>query len=386
VRRNKVDLPPAKLVIYDEAHTLMSDEALALMRMYKDAFIIGTTATPARSDGKGLGQFFTAMECAVPTSQLIREGHLVPFRAFDARQERWKAGKRTKGLMGDPVAAWLSHAGNKPTVLFAAKVTESKAVVESFQTAGISAAHIDADTHDNERATLFDRLRSGSLKVLSNVACLIEGVDVPELACVQFLRTAGSYVLYKQATGRCSRPAPGKTEARIIDHSGCVETHGFPDEDVEWSLAEEDTVEGRIQRRKKAGQMREPVVCRQCSLIFSNLPACPKCGTPLPRARKKAQEAITRPALLAEVERGEAAHETPQEKQARAKKTWAECIQIAVAKGLRAGAAASMFRSQFGRWPDQFPNLGNVPLSSVWLQPASQVFPWAVRHGKPGTP
>jgi superfamily II DNA or RNA helicase len=55
VRTRKIELPPADLVIVDEAHHCPARTYRQLIRAYPEAVILGMTATPCRSDGRGLG-------------------------------------------------------------------------------------------------------------------------------------------------------------------------------------------------------------------------------------------------------------------------------------------------------------------------------------------
>ena len=213
VRNDWIGLPPADLVIVDEARHGMSDGYAGLIDRYPDAVVIGLDATPARSDGRGLGDFYQALECTAPTSQLIREGFLVPVRCYAPDR---KKGQR-RGLHGDPVANWRLYGEGRPTVLFTTRVAESRAVCDAFNAENIPAAHIDAHTPDRERDQVVARLRAGTLKVVSNCAIWTEGVDVPELSCCVLLRVAGSYVLFAQCLGRIMRPASGKTDAVLIE-------------------------------------------------------------------------------------------------------------------------------------------------------------------------
>src|SRR5262245_22979723 len=82
VRRGLMTLPKGKLVVVDECHLSMTHEWQSLLNYYvqQGAILIGLTATPCRDDNIGLAPFWQGMHCVVPTSQLIREGWLVPTR------------------------------------------------------------------------------------------------------------------------------------------------------------------------------------------------------------------------------------------------------------------------------------------------------------------
>lgn len=356
IRTSRMELPDADVIVIDEAHLTSSEQYQLLMNRYSNRVLIGTTATPASSCGKGLGNFgYTAMACGVPTSYLVRHGFLVPVKAYHARAFASSSGKGRKGqLYGDPVRNWLDHAGGQPTVLFAGKVKESKALVNRFMQAGIMAEHIDGETPEEEREEIISRLESGKTKVISNCSVLVEGVDIPCLACIQIVRPMGSYITYAQAVGRTMRPFPGKSHATIIDHAGAVDRHGFPDEDVQWDLDPQDTVDRRNQKAKKEGKRKQPMTCPRCGCLFPAAAVCPECGHMMPRPKVK--DVITQQELLVEARRRRQA-EKPRLSLSNYAAGWVRFVRIAVYLGRSVGAAAAMFKSEFGCWPGDAPGL-----------------------------
>ena len=65
---------------------------------------------------------------------------------------------------------------------------------------------------------------------------LTEGWDMPEVACCILARPTRKMGLFRQMIGRILRPAPGKSDAIVLDHSGAVFRHGFVEDPVEWTL------------------------------------------------------------------------------------------------------------------------------------------------------
>jgi DNA repair protein RadD len=356
----------------DECRHGLNDCYAALLARYPHAHVIGLDATPTRPDGRGLGDYYQAIECTAPTSRLIADGHLVPVRCF--APERRRGGPR-KGLAGDPVANWRLYGEGRPTVLFTTKVAESLAAVAAFNAAGIPAEHIDAHTPDDDsdagRDAVVARLRSGRTKVVSNVGIWTEGVDVPELSCCVLLRAAGSCVLYLQCVGRVMRPAPGKADAVLIDHSGACLRHGLPTQDVEWTLDTSDSVDARNRRARKDGERPRPACCPKCFLLFTSSATCPNCGHRLPR---RALPPETRAELLVEVTAGEGAAERA-EREAR---DWRRCLAVAAHRGGTLAMASAIWRKEHGRWPDD--TLPMPPARHLLRRPVLEVYPECVRR------
>src|SRR3979411_3195125 len=117
-------LPPADLVIIDEAHHSSAHSYFKVIESYPQAVIIGFTATPARGDGRGLGGIFKAMIEMPQVAELIEQKHLVRSRVYapvdpDLRGVRTQAGDYVESqlaermdrdkLVGDIVTHWHKY-------------------------------------------------------------------------------------------------------------------------------------------------------------------------------------------------------------------------------------------------------------------------------------
>lgn len=369
-RNQWITPPPADLIIVDECRNCMSDEYQHLLSLYPKAVIIGLDATPARADGRGLGDYFEVLECAVPTSQLVAEGHLVPVRVYAplSQKQNGKNGKGKRVLAGDPVEHWKRHAEGRPTVAFCSRVKASLALVAAFNGAGIKAEHIDGNTSDTDRDAVIRRVEAGVTKIVSNVGIWIEGVDVPCLSACIMMCLASSYAAYAQRVGRIMRPYPGKTDAVLLDHSGAVFLHGMPTDDVPWSLDVTTRVEDRKkeQDEKKPGDAR-PIFCEGCGLVFTGKPVCPACGW---RLVPKGQAALRQNELLAEITESKSPAQQREEKW----RAWQKWLAIAYHQGRTCGAAAAMFRKEVGDWPTAYFTSDKLPYGEQWKQKAKDVY------------
>ncbi|MDD5753959.1 MAG: DEAD/DEAH box helicase, partial [Methylococcales bacterium] len=193
------DKPNADLVIIDECHLSCSMSYKAIVEHYADAAFIGLTATPVRSDGKGLGEVYSDIVSVVPMTQLISEGHLVKPRVFapftpDLKKVRISKGDYDtddvaklmdrKEITADIVRHWLTSAPDRKTIVFASSVQHSKNIVAEFIENGISAKHLDANSPAAERDQTLQEWRDGQFTVLSNMGLFIEGLDIPAASCV----------------------------------------------------------------------------------------------------------------------------------------------------------------------------------------------------------
>lgn len=378
---------PFDLILIDECHKALAATYQAILAHYPKAYVIGFTATPARDDGRSMGDFFQWLECTVPASRLIADGWLIKPEVFAPVELASKRKKgEGRGLTGDPVSHWRRHADGLPTIAFAAKTSESQGLRDIFLAAGIPAEHIDASVSDElrpdgrtERDDYYDRLANGTTKVLCSVGLLVEGVDIPEVSAAIIWSKFGSVVKWRQACGRTMRPCPriNKTRSVILDHAGAAGAHGLPGEDVEWSLDLASTVGERRKKAADDGRIAKTVICKSCGFSFAELPACPNCGKAIPRAERKRTAAQEYEAAQDEILTrfsGEEARDMLHEQRQR---HWHRSIYTAIAKGGTAGMAAAMFKTscKINPW-----EAGVDPLPRSWKGPARDEFPTFVRE------
>jgi len=293
----------ADLVIIDECHRSTSPVYQNTLEKYPNAVVIGLTATPYRSDGRGLGELYDDL-CEVTTTQkLIDDGFLVEPTVYGAATlDLSKVALNSKGeyrddqladavkptiFRGDIINNWISHVQRATntedpaecracTIVFAVNVEQSKIIAQQFVDAGIPAAHLD-HSMTNERDQILADLRSGKLSVVVNVGILTEGFDIPHLECVVIVRPTRSRSLYKQMIGRLLRPSDMKRFAYVMDHANCTRLHGFVNDPETYSLAS---------REKRPRKGSAEIALKECNGCRAILPMstreCPECGYRFP--------------------------------------------------------------------------------------------------------
>jgi DNA repair protein RadD len=217
------------LLILDEAHHYVADEWRRIAEHYADAYVIGLTATPMRSDGSPLGDIFDALVVVIQTAELIAAGHLCPVDVVAPDRE-------TDGLCTDPVVAWREHAVGRPTVIFCASVDAARELAAQITADGGRAAAVWGDMGTEDRESALARFERGDIDVLTNVFVLTEGWDCPPAEVCILARGCDHVGTYIQMVGRVLRPSPGKRRALFVDLRGVVHRHGAPDELRQFSL------------------------------------------------------------------------------------------------------------------------------------------------------
>lgn len=273
-------MPPARLVICDEAHLSTANTWTKILAQYPTARILGCTATPWRLGGKPLaGQYDRVIVGATPR-ELREGGSLCDYNGFsylapdlsdvdttagDYNEKQSSAAAMKPAIVANIVEQWKAHASELSTIVFAVTVPHSQKLAEEFRAAGIAAEHIDGTTPQHVRDAVLRRVAEGRTRVLCNVGVLIEGLDIPRLKCCVLARPTKSLARYLQMTGRVRRPWEG-VKARIHDHAFLIAQHGLPDDDRDYTLTA---------KPERAKDLRQ---CKKCFAWHANPSGCPSCG------------------------------------------------------------------------------------------------------------
>lgn len=283
----------ADAILIDEAHRALARSYKEIIKLYHDKIIIGCTATPCKSDGRGMGEIFDDLVMGPNVKELTEQGYLCPVRYFvpvtldldgvkvsmgDYQINELEKKINKKKLIGDIVENWLHLAENRKTLVYAVNVKHSIALCEAFEEAGVRVARLDARSTDEERDAVFYAMEKGTIQVLVNVLLYVEGLDVPSISCIVFARPTKSLGLFRQAGGRGLRVEEGKKDLLFLDHANVINELGLLDEEIEWTLDGKKKAQRVVKRNGTEPKMSK---CRICSEIFTGLSVCPTCGTPL---------------------------------------------------------------------------------------------------------
>ena len=290
------------LIIIDECHRSAASTYQKILEEYPNAMVIGLTATPSRTDGKGLDGTYQELVQGPTIRQLIDAGYLCDYEIFappspldlsdvktkmgdfDKKQLEHEVDKPT--ITGDAVATYKKHANGKRAAVMCVSIRHAEHVMESYNAAGIPAEMLEGKMTNKEREAVINRLRSGETLVVTAVNLLIEGLDVPSLEVIQWLRPTQSLIVFMQGNGRGFRVSDGKEKLIILDQVGNWKRHGLPDDDREWTL------EGRKKGKKRKEDDDADVSIQQCKHCFHifrpGVAVCPSCGMPV-EVRQKAE-------------------------------------------------------------------------------------------------
>ncbi len=281
------ELPKPDLIIYDECHISVSNTYNKISNAFPDAFIVGATASPCRTDNRPLGDLYETIIRGVTVRWLIDNHYLAPFDYYsvlltdlasaetNGEYDTTKASEllMTPAIYGDIIKSWRKFANGMQTVVYCCSIAHSQKTAEIFNDAGISAMHFDGKTSKSERKQIVDDFRDGKFKVLVNCDLISMGFDMPDINCVMLLRPTQSASLFIQQSGRALRYKPNK-RAVIVDMVGNYNRFQLPDEPYDWSLTQS------VKKRKEFNDDGTLSIrqCENCFRCFKTASKCPYCG------------------------------------------------------------------------------------------------------------
>jgi DNA repair protein RadD len=379
MRSEAMRLPPTDLLIVDECHHATATTWRKIIEAYPDAVLIGLTATPCRGDGRGLGGIFSCLIEAPQIPDLIELGFLVKTRVYAPIRPnlfgvRIRRGDYVEGelaermdnpkLVGDIVTHWHKYGQRRKTVAFACNVAHSLHIRDEFVRSGVRAEHLDGATPNDERDAILARLETGETELVANCMVLTEGWDMPEVGCAILARPTRQMGLFRQMIGRVLRPADGKPDAVILDHSGAVFAHGLPEDRVEWTLDPERRAESPAHTARLTSQISKLIECTQCGALRLGGQPCPHCGF-LPH--RPPRDVFVADGELGLVTNGRA-RGAGYDPETRAR--WHAMFRfIADERGYKSGWVAYKFKEKFG----SFPPWGSTPAP---IPPTPEVKSW----------
>ncbi|NAZ80245.1 DUF3427 domain-containing protein [Kineococcus sp. R8] len=229
------------VVVLDECHHASASSYQRILGRLQPIELLGLTATPERADGQDVLAVFGGRTAAeLRLWDALADDLLVPFHYFavddgtDLRDLTWRrGGYAVEGLTnlytGDDARARLvlrelrrrvSDVRTMRAIGFCVSVEHARYMARVFRDAGIDALAVSGSSTPEERAAALRRLRDGEVRIVFAVDLYNEGVDVPQVDTVLFLRPTESSTVFLQQLGRGLRTAPGKPVLTALDFVG----------------------------------------------------------------------------------------------------------------------------------------------------------------------
>lgn len=241
-RIEELDLTPEYFdyIVIDECHHLTASTYRKVINYFNPKVLLGLTATPERMDGGDIQEDFhqrIAAEIRLP--EALNRKLLCPFQYFgisdsiDLSEISWVRGRYVSSELTDVYTRndrrvqEIIDALNKYTkdiegvraIGFCVSMEHAKFMAEKFSLAGLKADYLTSANNQN-RDTVRNKLLSKKINYLFVVDIFNEGVDIPEIDTVLFLRPTESLTIFLQQLGRGLRLAEDKDCLTVLDFVG----------------------------------------------------------------------------------------------------------------------------------------------------------------------
>ena len=227
-------------VIIDEVHHIAASSYRPVLERFQPFILLGLTATPERMDGEDiLKDFCQVIAAEIRLPEALNRKLLSPFQYFgvsdsiDLSKITWKNGKYeinelTKLYTEDDrrvneivlnCEKYLTDVNDVRALGFCVSQEHARYMAEKFILAGLKADYLTSD-NSQDRSELRERLKKKEINYLFVRDIFNEGVDIPEIDTVLFLRPTESLTIFLQQLGRGLRLAKGKDCLTVLDFVG----------------------------------------------------------------------------------------------------------------------------------------------------------------------
>ena len=270
-------------IVVDEFHHAAAPTYQKLLSYYQPKILLGLTATPERMDGRSILPYFNnriAAEIRLP--EAIDRKLLCPFQYFgvtdsiDLDDLKWARGgydrtelsnlytlsggiaRRRADLVITSLLKYVTDIDDVKGLGFCVTIEHAAFMTDYFDEHGIPALCLTGESSDEERRTAKNKLVSGQIRFIFVVDIYNEGVDIPEVNTVLFLRPTESLTIFLQQLGRGLRLAENKECLTVLDFIGQANRkYNFEDK---FAALLSNTTRG-VSREIKAGFVSLPKGC-----------------------------------------------------------------------------------------------------------------------------
>ena len=227
-------------IIIDEVHHISAATYRPIINYFKPKVLLGLTATPERMDNENiLEDFCNRIAAEIRLPEALNKKLLSPFQYFgitdsiDLTNVKWEKGKyvaseltslytKNNVRVGQIIAnlnKYTNDVNDVRAIGFCVTIEHAVFMAEKFNLAGLKAECLTAK-NSSERESIREQFRKKEFNYLFVVDIFNEGVDIPEIDTVLFLRPTESLTVFLQQLGRGLRLAEGKDCLTVLDFVG----------------------------------------------------------------------------------------------------------------------------------------------------------------------
>jgi superfamily II DNA or RNA helicase len=237
ISRNLDALPDFGLLVVDEAHHVGAATFQDTIASLRPRMIAGVTATPWRGDGYDIDRLLGPPLVKMGISEGLQKGHLsdVDYRLLadnldwefvqQASTNKYSLSQLNRKLLlptRDDEAARLAtetfrSERRRAAIAYCPSAVHARSFAATLRQFGFQAEAILHETPPRDRAKLMFRFRAGELQFVTVVDLFNEGVDVPDVDMILFLRVTHSRRIFVQQLGRGLRTSSRKDRVIVLD-------------------------------------------------------------------------------------------------------------------------------------------------------------------------
>ena len=228
------------MIIIDEVHHISASSYRPILSRFSPDILLGLTATPERQDGKSiLEDFCHTIAAELRLSDAINRRYLCPFQYFgiddvvDLSSVAWKKGRYIPGELTriytqndnrvnhilQNMESILEDIHAIKCLAFCVSQDHADYMAKKFLIKNVRSAVLTS-RNSQDRNILREKLIRGELNILFVVDIFNEGVDIPEIDTVLFLRPTESLTVFLQQLGRGLRLTDSKDCLTVLDFVG----------------------------------------------------------------------------------------------------------------------------------------------------------------------
>ena len=227
-------------IVIDEFHHAVNNPYRKIVDYFQPKFLLGLTATPERMDGRNIYEICDYnVPYELPLADAINKGMLVPFHYYGIYDDtdysklhvvkgRYDSAELNATYIGnvhrhDLIYKYYCKYGSKRALGFCCTREHAEEMAKEFCKRGIPSVAVYSDAHgefSEDRDVAIEKLKSGEIRVIFSVDMFNEGVDVPLVDMVMFLRPTESPTVFLQQLGRGLRKSKGKEYLNVLDFIG----------------------------------------------------------------------------------------------------------------------------------------------------------------------
>jgi type III restriction enzyme, res subunit len=229
------------VVVIDEFHHAEASTYRKVLQALNPTELLGLTATPERGDGVDVATFFDNRTAAsIRLWDALETDLLCPFHYFgisdntDLSALKWVRGKYDDNVLSEyyvnndtRTALIIKQLDNKVSdpksmraLGFCVSVQHAQYMATAFSKAGLPSLAVTGHSTSKERTDAIKRLRSGEIVAIFTVDLYNEGIDIPEVDTILFLRPTESATVFLQQLGRGLRKSAEKAVLTVLDFVG----------------------------------------------------------------------------------------------------------------------------------------------------------------------